>query len=143
MYRVEMAFGHCDSRGVALLDAQVAAAETIALKGFAQVFRGAQLVRHAGSYLNDYGHLMIEPCTIVWAYVDEIDSHMVHLHAVAATIAAVLRQESVLVMITRIDCVLDWIRPGTIQLADNRFAQQGTLEPPSAQRGIQPAYGQN
>ncbi|MFQ5858035.1 MAG: hypothetical protein ACE5LU_20720, partial [Anaerolineae bacterium] len=72
MYRVEMTFGHCRQDGRPLPAHAIAAAEEQALRELSQAFRGGQLNRYTGGYLTTGGRLMVEPCTVAWAYATEV-----------------------------------------------------------------------
>jgi hypothetical protein len=115
MYLVEIAFGHCTRAGEPLSTHKAAATEQWALQEFTQAFRGGRsgydtrLRHHTGGYLTNAGHFMCEPCTVIFAYAPEVDGSLPLLRALAARIAAALDQESVLLIIVRVDGELHWI----------------------------------
>lgn len=111
MYRVEINFGHCRQDGRPLPAHAIAGAEEQALRALSRAFRGAQLQHHSGGYLTAGGRLMVEPCTVVWAYAPEVDGHVTLLWALAGEIAARLEQESVLLTIVQVNGTVHWVEP--------------------------------
>jgi len=111
MYRVEIIFGHSRQDGQLLPAHQIAVAEQRALWALSHAFRGGQLQHYTGGYLTAEGRLVIEPCSVVWAYALEVERNLAVLWAVAGEIAAALEQESVLLVIERVDGMAHWVGP--------------------------------
>jgi hypothetical protein len=111
MYRVEMAFGHRDSNGLALSDEQIIGAEYLALTGFAEQFAGAQLHRHPGVYRQLDGHVVVEPSSSVLAYTADVMPALEPLLGIARSVAAMMRQESVFLVIIKQSGRMYWVSP--------------------------------
>ena len=109
MYRVELAFGHSDSNGLAVPAEQIKRAEHLALRHFALQFNGAQLLRHPGAYRHNDSRVITEPSTTVWAYALDAQPDVTPLSAIAREIATMLRQESVLLVIVELQGHMYWV----------------------------------
>src|SRR5437868_3211127 len=100
IYNVELAFGHCRYDGSKLPIEQIALAEQKALMGFTRYFRGSQINHPLGAYLTLENHVLIEPSSVIRAYtIQEVDSHLKELLALAREIATILEQVCVLLCI--------------------------------------------
>ena len=130
MYQVEVTFGHCCPNGELLPAHKIAASEQRAIRVVSRRFGGGRLERQTGGYLTAEGRLVIEPCTVVWAYVPRADAHLALLHDLASEIAVAPDQEYVLLVVMRVDCTVNWVqsvRPsiardrGTIPHSGNRL----------------------
>jgi hypothetical protein len=110
MYRIELTYGHRRRTGEPLLPIDVSTAEQQALNFFTESFHGGQVYRRIGGYLSN-DHLIVEPCTVIWALAEQVEGHIERVWALASTLAAQLEQECVLVSITRFDGLVGWVEP--------------------------------
>ncbi len=123
MYRIEMAFGHMDCNGLTVSSEQITRAENLALRAFTMQFHGAQLYRHPGGYHGDDSRVIMEPSTTVWAYSPDAEPLVAPLSDAAREIAAILHQESVLVVIIELQGRMYWVRlePSGVREQKRRF----------------------
>ncbi len=112
MYRIELAFGHCQQSGEPLSPESIAAVERQALRVLSQAFGGGQMHRLTGGYLTAEGNVVAEPSTVLSSHVADIDGHLATLWALAAgEIAVALDQEDVLLVVERVDGMVHRAKP--------------------------------
>jgi hypothetical protein len=111
VHRVEITFGHREVSGEPLPPTLVESADEAALQTFSSLYGGGQRYRRIGGYLTTDGRLLLEPCTVIWAYTPSVDEHLPELMELAQALAVLLNQESVLLTVTPVAGVVRFIPP--------------------------------
>ena len=113
MHLIELAFGHCRADGCLLPMNQIALAKQRSLLVFTHCFRGSQVHQLQGSYLTAENRVVIESCTVIRSYAQEIESHLEQILALCHEIGNILEQECVLLAIVSFRGTMQWVEPET------------------------------
>jgi hypothetical protein len=109
-WRVEISFGHRHRDGDLLSVEQVVAAEQRALGEFTNLFQGGQVHRRLGGCITD-GYPTLEPCSVVYAVTEHVDTYVERLWLLASEIATLCEQEACLLAITQVNGIVGLVGP--------------------------------
>ena len=111
LFCVELTFSRKEADGTEITSDQAQLITQKILEVFAEKFGGARAYTACGSYKTDSGEILLGSSTTVLSYTKTLGDSLPELRLLAAHVAAMLEQESVLLIITEPKGDMHWIPP--------------------------------